>query len=253
MPPPLSLACAGAALLALPGLPGLPVGGLHRLGSSRPGTEELLFRRRPGAHALLASVLGAAVILLVGMPLGPPVGLAAGWVATRVCRRLEPAGQRRIRQARQADLPAVLDLLAVCLGSGLPLAPALDLVATALPGALSADLLTVARLQRLGAGAAAAWDGVRADPLLGPVARAATRSGESGSALARTFERLAAEHRSDAVQRAEAGARRAGVLAMAPLGLCHLPAFVCLGVVPVVLGIARQVLGATLTGPGWSG
>jgi hypothetical protein len=26
---------------------------------------------------------------------------------------------------------------------------------------------------------------------------------------------------------------------MAPLGLCFLPAFVCLGVVPVVLGIAR--------------
>jgi hypothetical protein len=31
---------------------------------------------------------------------------------------------------------------------------------------------------------------------------------------------------------------------MAPLGLCFLPAFVCLGVVPVVVGIAKGVFGA---------
>jgi hypothetical protein len=30
---------------------------------------------------------------------------------------------------------------------------------------------------------------------------------------------------------------------LAPLGLCFLPAFVCLGVVPLVIGIAGDVLG----------
>ena len=34
---------------------------------------------------------------------------------------------------------------------------------------------------------------------------------------------------------------RAGVLAAAPLGLCFLPSFVCLGIVPIVVGIARGV------------
>jgi hypothetical protein len=29
---------------------------------------------------------------------------------------------------------------------------------------------------------------------------------------------------------------------MAPLGLCFLPAFVCLGIVPVVLSLATEVL-----------
>ncbi|MDQ3055153.1 MAG: type II secretion system protein F, partial [Actinomycetota bacterium] len=38
-------------------------------------------------------------------------------------------------------------------------------------------------------------------------------------------------------------AQRAGVALMAPLGLCFLPAFVCLGVVPVVVGIASRVFG----------
>jgi hypothetical protein len=41
----------------------------------------------------------------------------------------------------------------------------------------------------------------------------------------------------------EADVRRAGVWVLAPLGLCFLPAFVCLGVVPLVLGIAEGVLG----------
>jgi hypothetical protein len=33
------------------------------------------------------------------------------------------------------------------------------------------------------------------------------------------------------------------VWVLAPLGLCFLPAFVCLGVVPLVLGIAGDVFG----------
>jgi hypothetical protein len=32
------------------------------------------------------------------------------------------------------------------------------------------------------------------------------------------------------------------VLIAAPLGLCYLPAFVCLGIVPVVAGLADDVL-----------
>ena len=43
---------------------------------------------------------------------------------------------------------------------------------------------------------------------------------------------------------AHARAERAGVLVSGPLGLCFLPAFVCLGIVPVVIGLA----GTTLAG-----
>ncbi len=41
---------------------------------------------------------------------------------------------------------------------------------------------------------------------------------------------------------AEARAQRAGVLITAPLGLCFLPAFLVLGVAPVVIGLAGEVL-----------
>jgi hypothetical protein len=45
------------------------------------------------------------------------------------------------------------------------------------------------------------------------------------------------------VREAEAAIRRAGVWVLAPLGACFLPAFVCLGVAPLVLGIAADVVG----------
>ena len=43
-----------------------------------------------------------------------------------------------------------------------------------------------------------------------------------------------------------AAADRAGVLIAGPLGLCFLPAFVCLGIVPVVAGLAGDIFGSGL-------
>jgi pilus assembly protein TadC len=55
---------------------------------------------------------------------------------------------------------------------------------------------------------------------------------------------LADRSRHSAADSATAAAERASVLIAAPLGLCYLPAFVCLGIVPVVAGLAGDVLGS---------
>jgi pilus assembly protein TadC len=69
------------------------------------------------------------------------------------------------------------------------------------------------------------------------------RAGESGSAVVPALQRLAADLRSAGRSDLEAAVQRAGVWVLAPLGLCFLPAFLCLGVVPLVLGIAGDVFG----------
>jgi pilus assembly protein TadC len=69
------------------------------------------------------------------------------------------------------------------------------------------------------------------------------RAGESGASVVPALVSLASDTRSSARALVEAEVRRAGVWVLAPLGLCFLPAFVCLGVVPLVLGIAGDVLG----------
>jgi hypothetical protein len=51
-------------------------------------------------------------------------------------------------------------------------------------------------------------------------------------------EAAAAEVRGAALDLAAARGQRAGVLITGPLGLCFLPAFLAMGVVPVVIGLA---------------
>ncbi|WP_018637446.1 hypothetical protein [Parafrankia elaeagni] len=75
------------------------------------------------------------------------------------------------------------------------------------------------------------------------------RTESSGAKLATTLTRISARARQDAHAAVITAARRAGVMAVAPLGLCFLPAFLLLGVVPVVVGSAPD-LGPGLTFPG---
>lgn len=72
--------------------------------------------------------------------------------------------------------------------------------------------------------------------------RLARRSATSGSALAQGISDLAEQVRHEVAQAANAAAGRASVLIAGPLGLCFLPAFVCVGVVPVVIGLASDDL-----------
>ena len=53
---------------------------------------------------------------------------------------------------------------------------------------------------------------------------------------------MATQTREEAADAARAAAERASVLIAAPLGLCYLPAFLCLGIVPVIAGLAGDVL-----------
>jgi pilus assembly protein TadC len=226
------------AALALAAV-GLVLAGRRRPRPRRPELPRLGGRLTTQAAA---AGLGLAVALVVGGMPGAAAGLGVAVAADRLISRLEPAGVRRRKQDRAAELPLTLDLLSVCLRAGMPLVAALETVAEALPGPFSADLRVVAGLQRLGAAPAAAWADLALDADLAPVARAVARSAESGSRLAAAFERLAADRRGALASAGLARARTAGVVAMAPLGLCFLPAFVCLGIAPIVLSLFGEVL-----------
>ncbi|ORW05749.1 hypothetical protein AWC15_01610 [Mycobacterium lacus] len=141
-----------------------------------------------------------------------------------------------------------LDMLAVCLAAGMAVSTAAAAIAPSAPPPLARLLCRAADMLALGADASIAWSmppdlpagsiDAQADALL----RLARRSASSGAALAEGVVDLAAQARHDAAHAAAAAAERAGVLIAGPLGLCFLPAFVCLGLVPVVAGLAGEVL-----------
>lgn len=199
--------------------------------------------RRGPSPRIAAATAGTAVAWLVGGAAGLLLGVLAGVALDRLVRGLPARAERDRAHAVAADLPLALDLVAACLAAGSPLGPAVEVVGTALGGPLGSELTAVAVALRLGSSAEQAWSRLAGDPVARPVARAVVRVSDSGAALATMMTRLAGEQRDRTRLAADAAAKRAGVLVVAPLGLCFLPAFLLLGVAPVILGLASVVLG----------
>ncbi|WP_375477452.1 type II secretion system F family protein [uncultured Jatrophihabitans sp.] len=188
-----------------------------------------------------ASLVAAACVLVGGLP-----GLAVALIMSPATLLGLRALQRRpVAAAADASLPLVLDLAAAGLRAGKPVPAALSIAAPAGSEQTAAMLRRVAGLLELGSSAAQAWAPAARGPLA-PVAPVAVRSAASGVKLAGALEGLARTLREERAAGAAARAARVGVAAMAPLAACFLPSFVCLGVVPVVVGIARTALGGAL-------
>jgi pilus assembly protein TadC len=95
----------------------------------------------------------------------------------------------------------------------------------------------------LGSEPAAAWAVLQPVPGYRAVADCGRRCASSGARLAEALAAVATELRAAHQAEALARAERVGVWSLLPLGLCFLPAFVCLGVLPVILGVAGEVFG----------
>jgi pilus assembly protein TadC len=187
----------------------------------------------------------AAVLLAVGLLLAPGTAVVrrrAGLLTVRP----RPVHRRR-HPADPLATASTLDVLAVCLSAGMSVPAAAAATSSSAPPGLAALLRRAADLLALGAEPDTAWaaaDGVDAPGEA--LARLARRSAASGSALAQGVADLAEQSRQEVTHAAAAAAERASVLIAGPLGLCFLPAFICLGIVPVVAGLAGDVFGSGL-------
>lgn len=173
----------------------------------------------------------------VGGAAGLVAGLVAAVVVHGAAARAEPAAVRREREAVRRDLPAVVLLLATALRSGAATGPAARGVAVALPGAAGARLAEVADRLALGVDPVRVWDDLAADPGLAPLGRTLARAERSGAPVAAVVERLADDLAETGRAEVEQRARTVGVRAAVPLGLCLLPAFLLLGIVPLVASL----------------
>jgi len=234
------LCCGVAGYLALP-----DDGARRRLGRLFPLPASPMTDGR-GRDARMrwaaAGLAGLACALLVGGPVGWVAGALVVLGCHRILARLEPRAVRLRRARIITDLPMAIDLLAACLRGGGAWHESVEAVADAVGGPLGTELARVAARIRLGADPAEEWLGLAADPVLAPLGRAAARAAIGGAPVAATLSRLARDQRRTARAAASARARTAGVRAVAPLGLCFLPAFVLLGIVPAVAGIAANIL-----------
>lgn len=192
--------------------------------------------------ALAAAGAGCAAVLLVGGPYGGVLGAGLAIGTWLVVRRLETPAARRRRERLEASLPHAVDLITVCLAAGRAPGPALELVAETVDGPLREELELVVTRLRLGADPLAVWTTLAGHAQLGRLGRCLARAAETGASVTDATARLAADLRRDARSRVEARARAVGVKAALPLGACMLPAFVLVGVVPIVAGSLSGLL-----------
>jgi pilus assembly protein TadC len=248
---------AGSVAVLLAALAGLLAGPdrsaaarLHRVrqGALRTGRGDLpvTVRHRTVAGAELSTWVARTSAAVAGaMVVTGRAGVAVVLGVLSLGLGTPPARRRRQAAAARAvvdrDLPRAADLTATCLEAGAAPADALMAVGDAIGGPVGVRLRAVSLAVRAGSDLpdlAAADD---ADPLAA-LLRAVARATVTGAPLADSVRDVAADQRQRARWLALERARRAGVQAVGPLAVCFLPAFVVVGVVPVVVGVARTLL-----------
>lgn len=248
----LAAGLAGAAALVARPLPGAALrrlrGGPARARGEGAGGAEAA--AGPALPAVLRSYGPGAAGLLAAAAWVAGRGLLAVLVVAAAVALLAPGRRAAAADAARAaavgrDLPQVAELVASCLEAGAAPADALDVVCRHVGGPVAEVLQPVTAALRLGIDADVAWSAPAVRSAPAPVrrlARAMSRASRTGAPLAATVASLAAEERERLRLGAEAAARRAAVRAVGPLGLCFLPAFLLVGVVPVVVAVAGRVL-----------
>lgn len=227
----LAAALAGTLVLLAVRPPGRPAATGPRPAAPASPEPAALLRWRP----VVAGLAAVGGYLVLGGPVGAGAGLVAGWASWRVLGRAESPASVLRREQLARDLPTGVDLLACCVQSGAAVEAALVTVADALGGPLAEELRGVHHRLALGVDPISAWRGLGAVELQ-PLVRAVLRAHESGAAVSDAVARLADDLREQARSEVLARAGAVEVRAAAPLGACFLPAFVLVGVVPLVAG-----------------
>ena len=137
------------------------------------------------------------------------------------------------------DTALVLELLAAQLRVGLAPLAALGTLAEALN---SRALHTVCQRLQMGSGWGSAWSGSSAGTF-GELRDALAPAYTGGAPSTALLLSLADAHRLSERRAAERAAGKLSVALVVPLGLCSLPAFICLGIVPILISLLPTLTG----------
>lgn len=182
-----------------------------------------------------------ASITLLGTPTGILVAVVAAPLSARVVARLESGAARRRREVITRQIPAAVDLLIAVLDAGRPPVDAFVLVARATAAPLGPELALIASRLSVAGDEQSVWEGLQSKPEFAALGRSFRRASRSGMPVGRILGRLADELRRERRATSQERARSVAVATAAPLGLCFLPAFFLIGIVPTILGAFQSL------------
>ncbi len=235
-----AIAAAGtAAWLATPASPG-------RTLADRTGPDSAAAKDSDGwlvrYRWLLSLLSGVAGVTLAAPPLSWVVGLGLSAWTWVVIGRAERSGARSEAVAVARDLVPLVGLLSAALDAGSPPGRALVVSRLSLPGPAADRLAVVTSQLELGGDPQTAWGSIAGDPVLGALGRAVARAEQTGAPIALIVSKLADELAERSRAEVEDRARAVGVKAAVPLGLCLLPSFLLIGIVPVAASLMQSLV-----------
>lgn len=211
----------------------------HRLTSTLDTDAETTRLSLPVLLSIFWPLAGMGFFGFLGLIVGlATVPIVRSWLA-----KLESAADRQRAAAISADLPVALSLIGAAVAAGRSAESALALVAHHLHGPLGSELQSVARQLMRSSDLHHVWRHLDS-PVLHSVARAFARSSDSGSSIVLAIARSAEDVRKERQESKKIAASRVAVKTAAPLGVCFLPAFLLVGIVPMILGVSAGVLGS---------
>lgn len=150
-----------------------------------------------------------------------------------------PAGRQPTAETSGLrDTAMMIELIGAMLDAGAGLGRSLELVAALAAPELNRALRPVVSALAIGADWEAAWRSSNGQsPELLALRHALGFAARTGAPSSAILYAQAARMRRTRFRAAEKRAAALGVKLVIPLGLCSLPAFVCLGVVPVLLAV----------------
>lgn len=191
-----------------------------------------------------AAILAAGgAWLLIGGALGAVAAVGAVVALPRLLSRLESRSAREQREAWARQAPLLADLLAATLAAGATVRDAVQVAGEAVGSPTAEALRPVVASIDLGADPATAWRTVGSADAHAVIVEALARAQDSGAPIAVLLTRAADDLRRERRREVEVAARSAGVRAVAPLAACFLPAFLLVGVVPVIASLATGLIG----------
>lgn len=143
--------------------------------------------------------------------------------------------------AGQVEIGVLLELLGAAVRAGASVPRALEAVGQAVGGPDGAALHRAGAAVVLGAGWAEAWTGAPAR--LAVVRAALGLAWEQGAAPGESLRAAGEQLRAEQQALARQAAARLAVHLVLPLGVCFLPAFLLIGLLPVLLSLGGGVLG----------
>lgn len=136
------------------------------------------------------------------------------------------------------DVAMMLELVASMLDAGAGIGRALELIARSSVPSVGASLKPVVAALSIGADWDTAWQlPLQPAPEVVRLRDALAFAALTGAPSASILYAQAARERREQFRAAEKRAAALGVKLVVPLGLCSLPAFICLGIVPVLIAM----------------